>query len=94
MHTHQIVAGHSGPELATTVQIIGGSWRTVPRFVKIVLLLQAVIIIGLSVWMCKECASNAYVQTYLLSLFQGNGSIIAVLGLWRSPRNRPSRNSS
>ncbi len=63
------------------VRTSGLSWSKVPRFVKVVLLLQAVVIVGLSVWMYKEYASNAYLQTYLFSLFQGKGSIIAVLGL-------------
>jgi hypothetical protein len=63
------------------VRISGLSWSKVPRFVKVVLVLQAVVIVGLSVWMYKEYASNAYLQTYLFSLFQGKGSIIAVLGL-------------
>ena len=63
------------------VRTSGLSWSKVPRFVKVVLVLQGVVIVGLSVWMYKEYASNAYLQTYLFSLFQGKGSIIAVLGL-------------
>jgi hypothetical protein len=63
------------------VRTSGLSWKEVPRFVKVVLALQAGVIVGLSVWMYKEYSSNAYLQTYLFSLFQGRGSIIAVLGL-------------
>jgi len=63
------------------VRTSGLSWSEVPRFVKVVLALQAGVIVGLSVWMYKEYSSNAYLQTYLFSLFQGRGSIIAVLGL-------------
>ena len=63
------------------VRTSGLSWNEVPRFVKVVLALQAGVIVGLSVWMYKEYSSNAYLQTYLFSLFQGKGSIIAVLGL-------------
>jgi hypothetical protein len=63
------------------VRTSGLFWSKVPRFVKIVLALQAAVIVGLSVWMYKEYSSNAYLQTYLFSLFQGKGSIIAVLGL-------------
>jgi hypothetical protein len=48
--------------------------------VKGVLVLQAAIIVGLSVWMYNEYVSNQYLQTYLLGLFQGKGSLIAVLG--------------
>ncbi len=49
-------------------------------FVRAVLVLQAAIIVGLSVWMYNEYVSNPYLQTYLLGLFQGKGSLIAVLG--------------
>ncbi len=42
--------------------------------------MQAAIIAGLSVWMYNEYVSNPYLQTYLLGLFQGKGSLIAVLG--------------
>jgi hypothetical protein len=48
--------------------------------VKGVLVLQAAIIVGLSVWMYNEFVSNQYLQTYLLGLFKGKGSLIAVLG--------------
>ncbi len=44
------------------------------------MVLQAAIIVGLSVWMYNEYVSNPYLQTYLLGLFQGKGSLIAVLG--------------
>ena len=52
----------------------------VSLFVRAVLVLQAAIIVGLSVWMYNEYVSNPYLQTYLLGLFQGKGSLIAVLG--------------
>jgi len=58
----------------------GRSRRGVSSFVKGVLVLQAAIIVGLSVWMYNEYVSNPYLQTYLLGLFQGKGSLIAVLG--------------
>ena len=61
-------------------QAIGRSRRGVSLLVKGVLVLQAAIIVGLSVWMYNEYVSNQYLQTYLLSLFQGKGSLIAVLG--------------
>jgi len=60
---------------------MGRSWRNASRFVKAVLLFQAAIIVGLSVWIYHEYVNNPYLQTYLLSLFQGKGSMIAVLGL-------------
>ena len=61
-------------------QALGRSRRGVSLLVKGVLVLQAAIIVGLSVWMYNEYVSNLYLQTYLLSLFQGKGSLIAVLG--------------
>src|SRR3989442_875218 len=62
------------------VRAVGRSWGSVSLYVKAVLVLQAAIIVGLSVWMYNEYVSNQYLQTYLLSLFQGKGSLIAVLG--------------
>ena len=61
-------------------QAVVRSRRGVSLLVKGVLVLQAAIIVGLSVWMYNEYVSNQYLQTYLLSLFQGKGSLIAVLG--------------
>jgi hypothetical protein len=60
---------------------MGSSWGNAAGFVKVVLLFQAAVIIGLSVWMYSEYVNNPYLQTYLLTLFQGKGSMIAVLGL-------------
>jgi len=62
------------------VRAVGSSWGSVSLFVKAVLVLQAAIIVGLSIWMYNEYMSNQYLQTYLLGLFQGKGSLIAVLG--------------
>src|SRR5437899_9939872 len=59
---------------------MGRSWRDTPRFVRIVLLLQAMIIVGLSAWIYNEYVNNQYLQMYLFSLFQGRGSVIAVIG--------------
>src|SRR3989442_3797754 len=59
---------------------MGRSWRDTPRFVRIVLLLQAMIIVGLSAWIYNEYVNNQYLQMYLFSLFQGRGSVIAVVG--------------
>jgi hypothetical protein len=53
----------------------------VPGFAKVVLAVQAVVIVVLSGWIYKEYVNNPYLQSYLFSLFQGKGSIIAVLGL-------------
>src|SRR5437899_6002427 len=59
---------------------MGRSWRDTPRFVRIVLILQAMIIVGLSAWIYNEYVNNQYLQMYLFSLFQGRGSVIAVVG--------------
>jgi len=57
------------------------SWRDASRFVRVILVLQAAIIVGLSVWMYNEYMSNSYLRTYLASLLQGAGSIVAVMSL-------------
>ena len=62
------------------MRAMGRSWRDTPRFVRIVLLLQAMIIVGLSAWIYNEYVNNQYLQMYLFSLFQGRGSVIAVVG--------------
>src|SRR5207245_10802803 len=59
---------------------MGRSWRDTPKFVKIVLLLQATVIVGLSAWIYNEYMNNQYLQMYLFSLFQGKGSVIAIIG--------------
>ena len=53
----------------------------IPRLSKYLLLGQSLIIITLSLWLYKEYQNNQYLQTYLSSVFQGQGSIVAVLGL-------------
>jgi hypothetical protein len=50
-------------------------------FVKGVLALQALVILGLSIWMYKEYTSNSYLQSYLATILQGTGPAIAVMGL-------------
>lgn len=58
---------------------MGHSWGDTSMVVKVLLLLQTAIIVGLSVWMYNEYVSNSYLQTYLASRLQGTGSIIAVM---------------
>jgi len=48
--------------------------------VKVLLAFQSVVIVGLSVWMYNEYVNNPYLQVYVLSMFQGIGSMVAVLG--------------
>jgi len=64
------------------VRVIGRSWSTVPGFAKVLLAVQAVIIVGLSAWMCNEYVNNRYLQVYLLSLFDARGSLLTIMGLW------------
>ena len=59
---------------------MGNSWRNASNFVKGLLVLQALIVVGLSLWIYNEYVSNPYLQTYLSSLLQGKGSLIAVIG--------------
>jgi hypothetical protein len=56
-------------------------WREASSFVKVLLVLQTTIIVGLSVWMYNEYLSNSYLRTYLASLFRERGSVIPVMGL-------------
>ena len=63
------------------VRVTGRSWSSVPGFVKILLVVQAVVIIGLSGWIYNEYVNNQYLQLYLFSLFEGKGSLFAIIGL-------------
>lgn len=42
---------------------------------------QSLIILTLSIWLYKEYQDNQYLQTYLSGVFQGQGSMVALLGL-------------
>jgi hypothetical protein len=56
-------------------------WREASSFVKVLLVLQTTIIVGLSVWMYNEYLSNSYLRTYLASLLQETGSVSPIMGL-------------
>ena len=58
-----------------------GSRARIPRLSKYLLVGQSLIIITLSIWLYQEYQNNQYLQTYLSSVFQGQGSIAALLGL-------------
>ena len=58
-----------------------GSKAEIPGLSKYLLIGQSMIIITLSLWLYKEYQDNQYLQTYLSSVFQGQGSIVALLGL-------------
>jgi hypothetical protein len=60
---------------------MGSSSQNASTFVKGVLALQALVILGLSIWMYKEYTSNSYLQSYLATILQGTGPAIAVMGL-------------
>lgn len=62
------------------VRVMGRSFEGIPGFVKVLLAFQSVVIVGLSVWMYNEYVNNPYLQVYVLSMFQGIGSMVAVLG--------------
>lgn len=48
---------------------------------KSILFVQSVVIVALSTWLYTEYLSNQYLQTYLVKVFQGTGSLFAMLGL-------------
>lgn len=48
---------------------------------KILLVLQAGVIVGSSAWVYNEYVNNTHLQSYVSSLFSGKGSMIAVLGI-------------
>ena len=63
------------------IGVTGRSWSSVPGFVKILLVVQAVVIVGLSGWIYNEYINNRYLQLYLFGLFEGKGSLFAIIGL-------------
>ena len=63
------------------VRVTGGSLSSVPGFVKILVVVQAVVIVGLSGWIYNEYVNNRYLQLYLFGLFEGKGSLFAIIGL-------------
>ena len=63
------------------IGVTGRSWSSVPGFVKILLVVQAVVIVGLSGWIYNEYVNNRYLQLYLFGLFEGKGSLFAIIGL-------------
>jgi hypothetical protein len=42
---------------------------------------QAIVIVGLSSWIYNEYVNNRYLQMYMLSLFDGQGPVLAILGV-------------
>ena len=62
------------------VRVIERSWSSIPRFARILLVIQAITIAVLSGWLYNEYVNNQYLQVYLFSLFQGRGSFLAVIG--------------
>ena len=62
------------------VRGIGSSWSSIPGFAKILLVIQAIAIAVLSGWIYNEYVNNQYLQVYLFSLFEGKGSLLAVIG--------------
>ncbi len=63
------------------VGVTGRSWSSVPGFAKILLIVQGIVIVGLSSWIYNEYVNNQYLQLYLFGLFDGKGSLFAIIGL-------------
>jgi Na+-translocating ferredoxin:NAD+ oxidoreductase RnfE subunit len=63
------------------VRVIERYWSSVPGFAKILLVVQAVVIVVLSSWMYSEYVNNQYLQAYLYGLLAGQGSVLAMLSL-------------
>ena len=62
------------------VRVIGRSWSNIPGFAKILLVIQALAIAVLSGWIYNEYVNNQYLQVYMIGLFEGKGSFLAVIG--------------
>ena len=58
-----------------------GSRAKISGLSKGLILAQSLVIVTLSIWLYKEYQDNQYLQTYLSGMFQGQGSIVALLGL-------------
>jgi hypothetical protein len=63
------------------VQVIRRSWSNVPGFARILLIVQALVIAGLSAWIYNEYVNNQYLQGYMFSLLDGKGPMLATLGV-------------
>jgi hypothetical protein len=63
------------------VRVIARFWSGIPGFAKILLVVQAMVIVGLSAWFYNEYVNNQYLQAYMLSILAGKESALAVLGL-------------
>jgi hypothetical protein len=63
------------------VRFIGRSWSSVPGFARILLVVQGIVIVGLSAWIYNEYVNNQYLQSYLFRLFDGQGAMLAILGI-------------
>jgi len=63
------------------VRFIGRSSSSVPRLARILLIVQAIVIVGLSAWIYNEYVNNQYLQGYLFGLFDGKGPMLATLGI-------------
>jgi len=53
----------------------------IPGFAKTLLVVQAIIIVGLSGWIYNEYVNNQYLQMYMLSLFGGQAPILTIIGV-------------
>src|SRR2546425_7903636 len=47
-------------------------WKSIPRFAKIIMLLQTLLILFLSFWLYEEYLNNSYFQAYVNGVLQGS----------------------
>jgi hypothetical protein len=57
----------------------GSVWKSIPRFAKIIMLLQTLLILFLSFWLYEEYLNNSYFQAYVNGVLQGGAFTAVVL---------------
>ncbi|HEV2119179.1 MAG TPA: hypothetical protein VGS11_03585 [Candidatus Bathyarchaeia archaeon] len=61
-------------------QAIRRYWSSVPGFARILLAVQAIVIVGLAGWVYNEYLNNQYLQVYMYGLLAGRESMLAIVG--------------
>jgi hypothetical protein len=57
----------------------GSVWKSIPRFAKIIMLLQTLVIMFLSFWLYEEYLNNSHFQAYVNGVLQGGAFTAIVL---------------
>jgi hypothetical protein len=57
----------------------GSVWKGIPRFAKIIMLLQTLVVLFLSFWLYEEYLNNSYFQAYVNGILQGSVFTAVVL---------------